>query len=198
MNHEPPARSEVDESELIRRTTAGQNNAARELVDRHLGALTRFAYRMLGDTAEAEDVAQETFLRLWRELPSWEPRAKLTTWLHRVAHNLCIDRLRALRRLRPGDEADRPDPAAGVATMLEEHQRAHAVGKALDALPDRQRAAITLVYHQGLSNREAAVVMEIEVDALESLLSRGRQNLRRHVKQYAPERRPNERTEPLP
>lgn len=198
MNDAPPARPEVAEAELIRKAAAGQEAAVRALVAQHLGPVTRFAYRMLRDAAEAEDVAQDTFLRLWKELPSWEPRAKLTTWLHRVAHNLCIDRLRSLRRERLGDEAEAPDPSAGAAAMLEEHQRSHAMARAIESLPDRQRAAVTLVYQQGLSNREAASVIGVEVDGLESLLSRGRLNLRKLLGTGASDRRSDERPEPLP
>lgn len=198
MNESPSARSEASEEELIRKAAAGHEGAQRTLVARHLGPIVHFAFRMLADKAESEDVAQETFLRLWKELPSWEPRAKLTTWLHRVAHNLCIDRLRSLKRERLGDEAEPLDPSAGAAAMLEEHQRNRAVARALDSLPDRQRAAIALVYHQGLSNREAANVLGIEVDGLESLLSRGRANLRKLLAPAASDRRSDERPEPLP
>lgn len=198
MNDSSPARSEATEADLIRNAATGQEGAVRALVDQHLGPVTHFAFRMLGDQAESEDVAQETFLRLWKELPSWEARAKLTTWLHRVAHNLCIDRLRSLKRERLGDESEPLDPSAGAAAMLEEHQRSHAVARALASLPDRQRAAITLVYHQGLSNREAASVLGVEVDGLESLLSRGRLNLRKLLAPGASDRRSDERPEPLP
>jgi len=198
MNDSSTARSEATEAELVRKAAAGHEGAVRALVDQHLGPITHFAYRMLGDQAESEDVAQETFLRLWKDLPSWEPRAKLTTWLHRVAHNLCIDRLRSLKRERLGEEAEPLDPSAGAAAMLEEHQRNRAMALALEALPDRQRAAITLVYHQGLSNREAATVIGVEVDGLESLLARGRANLRRLLTPGASDRRLDERPEPLP
>jgi RNA polymerase sigma-70 factor (ECF subfamily) len=134
---------------------------------------------MTGDQAEAQDVAQETFLRLWSELDRWEPRARLSAWLHRVAHNLCIDRLRARRQIRLGDETEAVDPQEGVAARLEQFQRSAALEHAFGVLPERQRAAVTLVYHQGLSNREAAEVLGVEIDALESLLARGRQGLRK-------------------
>jgi RNA polymerase sigma-70 factor, ECF subfamily len=167
------------DAELIGRARAGERAALRRMVDDHLPSITRFAFRMLGDRAEAEDVAQETFLRLWRELDRWEPRARLSTWLHRVAHNLCVDRLRARRQVRLTDDAEVADPQEGVAARLESLERTEALSGALGALPERQRAAVTLVYHQGLSNREAADVLGVEVDALESLLARGRQGLRK-------------------
>lgn len=168
---------------LAGRAAGGDHGALRGIVDQHLGPITRFSFRMLGDAAEAEDVAQETFLRLWRELPRWEAKARLTTWLHKVAHNLCIDRLRARRPLSGQNASELVDPRAEALAQLEEHQRADAVARALAELPERQRAAVTLVYHQGLSNKQAAEVLGIDVDALESLLARGRQNLRKRLMQ---------------
>ena len=171
------------ESGLLSRVARGDGSAAKEVVDRHLASVTRFAFRMLGDAAEAEDVAQESFLRLWKEIPTWEARAKLGTWLHRVAHNLCIDRLRANRTERISSVPEHPDPKDEAGKQLEEHRRAHAVSLALAELPERQRAAITLVYHQELSNQEASYVLGVTVDALESLLVRGRQSLRKRLEQ---------------
>ena len=163
---------------LVARVGAGDSAACRALMDAHLGRLHGYAWRMLGDAGEADDVAQECFLRLWRQAGAWRAEARVATWLHRVAHNLCIDRL---RRRRPGmgeDPPDRPDPAVGPAGGHQRAQVARAVGAALGALPERQRAAIALVHYQELGNIEAAAVMGISVEALESLLSRGRRGLR--------------------
>jgi RNA polymerase sigma-70 factor (ECF subfamily) len=180
---EPSLRSEPveGEAELIERAAAGDQEAARRLVEQHFGPLTSFAFRMVGNAAEAEDIAQETMLRMWKELPGWEPRARLTTWLHRVAHNLCIDRLRAGRNMAFGPAPEQEDPRASVATQLEERELTAAVAGAMTGLPERQRAAVTLVYHQGMSNRQAAEVLGVDVDALESLLARGRANLRKRL-----------------
>lgn len=167
-----------EDVELVRRVAAGDRIAGEVLVERHLRMIVGFAFRLLGDMAEAEDVAQETFLRLWKHADRWEPRAKLSTWLHHVARNLCIDRLR-LRRGREGEVMELPDLRPGVVTLLESRQRDDAVQRALSQLAERQRSAIVLVYYQGLSNREAAQVLGVEVDALESLLARGRRTLRK-------------------
>ena len=187
MNALALAPEQLDQHEadaaLAERAARGDDRAVRWIVDRHLGPITRFAYRMLGDASEAEDIAQEAFLRLWRELPRWEPRARLTTWLHKVAHNLCVDRLRARRPMSGQDAPELVDPRGEPLSQLEAHQRSHAVARALAELPERQRAAVTLVYHQGLSNKQAAEVLGIEIDALESLLARGRQNLRKRLMQ---------------
>jgi RNA polymerase sigma-70 factor (ECF subfamily) len=166
-----------DEIELMRRTANGDAAAFRALADAHVKKIMGFAYRLLNDRTEAEDVAQETFLRLWKEAGRYEPRARVSTWLHRIAHNLCIDRLRA-RREQPSDRLDEERASNEPGGLLDRKLTARAVEHALAALPERQRAAITLVHYQELGNIEAAEVLGIGVEALESLLARGRRTLR--------------------
>ncbi len=134
---------------------------------------------MLGDRAEAEDVAQETFVRLMAKAEDWQAGgAKLRTWLYRVAVNLCIDRRRA-RRTEPLEEIElRPDPGADEPAVRRRLDLTRSVGRALAALPDRQRTALTLVHFQGLSNIEAADALDVSVEALESLLARARRAMR--------------------
>lgn len=153
--------------------------AIRALTARKLPRLLSLAGRMLNDTAEAEDVAQEAFLRIWRQAPKWKPgAAKFDTWLHRVALNLCYDRLRR-RRERPTAEApEQIDPAPLADQGLESRDTGLRVNAALAALPARQREAIVLCHYQEMGNIEAAQALEITVEALESLLSRGRRALR--------------------
>ncbi len=166
---------------LIARVGAGDSAACRVLVDAHLGRIHAFAWRMLGDAGEAEDVAQEAFIRLWRQAARWRAGARAGTWLHRVAHNLCIDRLRRRREI-PGDSVpEQADPAPGPMAVRHRDQVAGAIQAALAGLPERQRAAIALVHYQELGNIEAAAVMDVSVEALESLLSRGRRGLRQRL-----------------
>ena len=177
----------------MRRVAAGDASAFRTLSDRHLNPVLAFSTRLLGPGSDAEDVTQETFLRLWQHAPTWQPRARLSTWLYRVARNACTDRLR-LRQRRPGDlgrgaqsEDDARARDSGVdllptsqnpAGLAERRQLAVSVQAALDALPERQRAALVLVHYQGLSGPEAAEALEVGVEALESLLARARRTLR--------------------
>ena len=178
----PPTQTPHEvQAALLGKVAAGDAAAARQLVGQHLGPIVRFAFRMLGDAAEAEDIAQETFLRLWKEAPRWEPRAALATWLHRVAHNLCVDRLRANRGLALESVPERQDPGDHAPALIEAHQRTQAVAAALAELPERQRAAIALVYHEGLKNQQAAEILRVDVDGLESLLARARQTLRKRL-----------------
>lgn len=135
---------------------------------------------MLGSKAAAEDAAQETFLRLWKSAASWKPQgAKFETWLYRVAMNVCLDQLRRRRREAPEEAApERADPADRQDQVLFAAERRFAIDEALARLPERQRLAVTLCHYQELSNIEAAEIMAISVDALESLLARGRRALK--------------------
>ena len=162
----------------ITRAAAGDAAAVRALVNRYSPGILALATRMLGDSAEAEDVTQETFIRAWKALSNWEPRAKFSTWLHRVALNLCYDRLRKRREVLPEELPDRPDPALGPQDRLDQVQRVKAVEAAIARLPERQSAALTLCALQGHSQTEAADIMEVSVEALESLLARARRTLR--------------------
>ena len=177
---EPRALSERDpDAELVAGVGRQEPAAVRTLVARKLPRLLALATRMLGDRMEAEDVAQEAFMRIWKQAPRWRGgEARFDTWLHRVALNLCYDRLRAHRE-EPADELpDAVDPAATPDAQLEAQSREARVRAALAALPARQREALVLNYYQELSNIEAAALMGITVDALESLLARARRNLR--------------------
>jgi len=143
---------------------------------------------MLGNRTDAEDVAQDVFLRVWQQAPKWRSgEAKFSTWLHRVTLNLCTDRLRRRRETAleaAGDPAsDAPLPDAG----LQEAAIVARVQVALAQLPERQREAIVLCHYQELGNIEAAAVLELSVDALESLLARGRRRLRQLLIEELPD-----------
>jgi RNA polymerase sigma-70 factor (ECF subfamily) len=162
------------DEELVRRVGAGDPAAVQALVARKLPRILSFAARMLGDAAEAEDVAQETFLRIWRHASSWRRGdARFDSWIHRVTLNLCYDRLRRRREWVTDDLPEMVDPAP----LPDAREEPQGIERALQAIAPRQREAIILVYYQEMSNIEAAATLEISVDALESLLSRGRRAL---------------------
>ncbi|MDP1873006.1 RNA polymerase sigma factor [Phenylobacterium sp.] len=167
------------DDELLGRVAQGDPAAVRALMARKLPRINGLAVRMLGDLAEAEDVSQEVFVRAWRQAPKWTPgAARFDTWLHRVALNLCYDRLRKRREIpteTPPEQADEgPAPDRG----LEAADVGLRVAAAMARLPDRQREAVVLCHYQELGNIEAAGLMGVSVEALESLLSRGRRALR--------------------
>jgi RNA polymerase sigma-70 factor (ECF subfamily) len=133
---------------------------------------------MLRDAAEAEDVAQEAMLRLWRIASDWrQGEAKVSTWLYRVTSNLCTDRLRKRRGVGLDQIAETEDGHPGVVAGMIEQDRAAALEQALQALPERQRQAVILRHLEGLSNPEIAEVMDIGVEAVESLTARGKRAL---------------------
>ncbi|HWA89285.1 MAG TPA: RNA polymerase sigma factor [Rhizomicrobium sp.] len=167
------------DTDLVARAGRGDRAAAQALMARHLPKMMTLARRMLGSQAEAEDAVQEAFLKLWTHAARWQPgKAKFETWLYRVTMNKCYDRLRR-RPAAPLDEAaEVVDPAPPADSVLENSALAGEIEAALAALPERQRAAILLCHHQERGNIEAAEILGISVEALESLLARGRRALR--------------------
>lgn len=159
----------------------GDADAARLLTHRLVPRALGYAARLLGDRAEAEDVAQEAMLRLWRIAPDWRPgEAQVASWLFRVVTNLCTDRLRARKRRRAEalDEVSEPeDDRPGVVAGLMESERMAALHAALDTLPERQRQAVVLRHIEGLANPEIAAILDIGVEAVESLTARGKRAL---------------------
>jgi RNA polymerase sigma-70 factor (ECF subfamily) len=168
-----------EDSRLMLRIAARDERAFATLVSAHHGRVYALCRRMIGDDAEAEDTAQEVFLKLWTQPTSWSPEgARFSTWLYRVTANASIDRLRK-RVPEPVDTIpDHADDRPGPAAALHSSQVAARVEAALARLPDRQRLALVLTYYQGLSNKEAATALEVNVDALESLLARARRSLK--------------------
>ncbi len=172
-----------DEGELVARFASGEASAFRTLTERHLMSVTGIARRMLRDDAEAEDVAQEAFLRLWRSGATLDVGAGgVKPWLRRVVSNLCIDRVRGRQRLTVVEELpEQADPPRQQAS-LEAEDLKRRVDVALKKLPERQRLALTLFHYEGLSQIEIGSVMEISDEAVESLLGRARRQLKADLK----------------
>lgn len=178
--------------ELVQRIGRGDRAACTLFVDRYLDRVHRLAWRLLGDRTDAEEATQDVFLKVWEQAARWRPgAAKFSTWLYRVTTNLCYDRLRRRREHVPIEDVMTDDSGvdkAGLHGTLDAgptpeqaavtHERDARLRAALDALPERQRGAIVLCHHEGLSQREAAAVLEVSEEALESLLARGRRSLR--------------------
>ncbi|WP_323795361.1 sigma-70 family RNA polymerase sigma factor [Nisaea sp.] len=166
------------DNELLCLVADGGETAFDRLVLRHQGPISAFAYRMLGNQSDAEEISQETFGRVWSHAPRWNPDGKAKSWIYRIAHNLCIDRLRA--RHTTVDIADQeiedgtPDPEQTLARKRTGTSVRHAV----ELLPERQRIAISLFHLKDMTANEAAETMDISIDALESLLRRARKKLK--------------------
>jgi RNA polymerase sigma-70 factor (ECF subfamily) len=175
-----PVLSEPGEAELMRRVAAGEEPAFRLLAERHAPALLRFTDRMLRNRAEAEEVVQEVLWRLWRQAARFDPdRARLGTWLHAIAWRLCLDRLRRRGADLPLEAAaEAVDAAPSPLEAASRRADLAALEAHLAALPDRQRAALTLFYHQEMEGPEAAAALRLDLRAFWSLLRRGRAALR--------------------
>ena len=180
MTDLPTPADTIPDAALLVAYANGDPEAARDLSRRLLPRVLGQAVRMLQDRAEAEDVAQEAMLRLWRVAPDWrQGEAQVSTWLYRVTANLCTDRLRRRRRGGIGlDQIAEPvDPAPAATAVMQDDARLRALSDALAALPDRQAQAVSLRHLEGLSNPEIAAIMDISPRAVESLTARGKRAL---------------------
>lgn len=181
--------SEEADEVLVERVGKGDRLAASTLIMRHSDKVMAICYRMLGERSVAEDAVQETFLKLWKNASKWSPQGALfRTWLYRIAMNTCLDRLRKGGREAPEEAApEQVDPAIPADQALMSDERAGTVKAAVDQLPERQRQAIILCHFEEVSNIEAAEVMEVSVEAVESLLARGRRALRKALDPLRPD-----------
>ncbi len=189
----------MTDEELMRAVCEGDRSAYQTLVSRHLVSISHYAYRMLGNQKDTEDIGQEVFLKLWTNAAKWNPeKARLSTWLHRIAHNLCIDYLRKHGRVQTResfDEETEQDNSFSDNYSLSNNynnnysnsennsddEKLRLLKQAMDRLPENQRSALSLCHYQGFSNKEAAAIMNISVTALESAIARAKRSLREQV-----------------
>lgn len=170
---------DTSDADLLAAFVAGDRTAALTLTQRLTPRVMGQAYRMLGNRAEAEDVAQDAMMRLWKIAPDWDrDRALVTTWLYRVVANLCTDRLRKSGRGVDLDAIEEPSSdAPSVTQTLQDTARSDALRTALADLPDRQAQAVTLRHLEELGNPEIATIMNESVRTVESLIARGKRAL---------------------
>lgn len=167
------------DADLIPRLAAGDEKALEMLMDRHLGTIKSLAAYMLKDNFMAEDVAQSVFIKTWNMAADWKPgQAKLLTWMRRVATHQCLDMLKKHKPIYTDQLPDRIDTRLQAQEVLAGKEQAAFVSDGLRALPDRQRAALTLSYFQGVSQKQGAEILGISETAYESLLVRARKALR--------------------
>lgn len=171
----------------------GDTHAFEILVRRHQGPVLNFIYRFIGDRIEAEDLAQEVFLKVWQSAAAYKPSAKFTTWIYRIAANLCInkqkyDRIRRLFMVPPSrkeEEALGDEFHAGKSPSPEDllliAERSRQILNAIRQLPANQRISLILKKYEGLSYKEISGIIGCSVSAVDSLMVRAKKNLRRKL-----------------
>jgi len=168
------------DSQLISAIRLNDSHAFALLMQRHLQRVLAVSQRIMGNEADADEVTQETFMRFWNYAPKWETGdpAGVRTWLNRVATNLCIDRLRRQRNVPLDEAGEIEDEKPNAADTIQKQDRREVFRNLLLKLPPRQRAAIVLAYYEDMTITQVAQAMELTQGAADSLLVRGRKNLR--------------------
>src|SRR2546423_2396050 len=195
LDSEPSSRTPEDAEDirLMGLASAGDTAAFEQLVERHQRRVVGTVGRMLGTNSDAEDIAQQVFVRVWKNVKRYEPRAKFTTWLLKITRNLVFNELRRRSR-HPAvplqsetDEEERPikdeQTVAPDASLLA-HELQEAVDAAIAQLPETQRMAVILRRYEELSYEEIAEALDQSVSAVKSLLFRARTELRESLKRY--------------
>ncbi len=174
---------EPSDEALMSEVSAQRQQAFRILMRRHMPRALRVAERIVRDPAEADDIGQEAFMRVWTNAASFDPKvAKFTTWLYRIVLNLTFDRTRR-RTFEPLEEAGEvPDTGPHAVERLIADEELSLLNRAMAGLSDRQRGAIALFHMEGLSGEEAAKAMNLSAKAFESLLGRARLALKANVR----------------
>ena len=178
-----PRHNRQHDAELIVRVAEGDEKAFGELLRRHQDAVYAFACRMVGDPQEAEDVAQETFLRLYRASGRFRPEASLRTYLLRITKNICIDHFRRKQPELMDELPDQPAPETPL-DLLEGAIAMDRLEKSIDRLPVNQRTALLLRHTEQLSYNGIAEVMDLSVSAVESLLVRARRTVKEYMADF--------------
>ncbi|WP_315720932.1 MULTISPECIES: RNA polymerase sigma factor [unclassified Bradyrhizobium] len=174
-----------EDKELLDRLAIGDEAAFRLLVERHIDRAYAIALRIVGNAADAEDVVQDTMLKVWTHRGRWQHgRAKFSTWLYRVVSNRCIDLRRKPRTENVDVVPEVADGQPDAASVIERAEMSSILEAAMQRLPEQQRIAVIFSYHENMSNGEIAEVMDTTVAAVESLLKRGRQQLREMLRRH--------------
>jgi RNA polymerase sigma-70 factor (ECF subfamily) len=172
---------------LLRRVARGEHAALAELIRRHQTRLYQIAYRLLKDPLEAEDALQEVFIKAYENAHRFEPKGSVSAWLRRITTNYCLNLLRQRRPQESLDQEERPgvpDLGATPLEALEEQDLSRRLEKLLEALPENQRRALMFKRFGDLSYQEIAAAMGLTPQAVDGLLKRARQFLKKALRDY--------------
>lgn len=173
----------------------GDDLAFEQLLDKYYRAIVNFIYRFVNDRSDAEELAQEVFFRVHRARDDYEPRARFSSWLYKIATNVALKAARRSRRMplkNPAEvsqnsrssENDIPDPRPNAESALVDQELEKAVRSAVEALPKKERLALILRRYQELSYKEIAAVMNCTEGAVKTYLHRGKLRVRRQLLPY--------------
>ena len=187
---------DLSSEDLMDRIAKGDHEAFEILVNRHQASILNLIYRFIGDRTQAKDLAQEVFLQVWQAAKTYEPKAKFTTWIYRIATNLCLNELKSARRKKwvsffrshedneYSMEQSLPDDSPSAEDLLLIRERSRQISDALQSLPANQRMALVLKRYDDLSYEEIARIMGCSVSAVESLLVRAKRTLQEKLKNF--------------
>ena len=192
---DPPPDLAAQDLRWMERIKTGDEDALRELIETHQHRIIGTIAKMLGDEGEAEDIAQQVFVRVWKSAPRWQPTAKVTTWLYKITRNLVFNEVRRRKRHpvqsldatlsdddRPQQIADPGVKAADTALLDDEMQAA--IQTAIDELPQTQRMAVILRRYDDVPYEEIGAILDLSVPAVKSVLFRARTDLREKLRRY--------------
>ena len=181
----------------MERIKTGDEDALRDLIEAHQHRIIGAIAKMLGDESDAEDIAQQVFIRVWKSAPRWQPTAKVTTWLYKITRNLVFNEVRRRKRhpvqsldaTLASEDGDRPrqiaDPGVKAAdTALLDAEMQAAIQTAIDALPEVQRMAVILRRYDDVPYEEIGEILDLSVPAVKSVLFRARTDLREKLRRY--------------
>lgn len=179
--------SNADELMLIQQAQQGNTAAFEALVNQHAQLVYNLALRTVSNPQEAEDIAQETFVRAWQALPTFRVQSKFSTWLYRIVTNLCYNRLPRLKQdllaVDPNEQLDLEDTETAVETQLLTEEIRSELHKAIENLPESYRLLITLRHLQGMSYDEIATVIDMPLGSVKTGIFRARRQLRQTLTQ---------------
>ena len=172
----------LSDEELMSLITEGDSQAFESLVKRNTKYFYNVAYRIILNREAAEDIVQNAFLKIWQKPKIWQPgKAKFKTWFYRIIFNLAVDDKRKFKSVITDIEIEDTTNSADV--EIEKQDESKIIHKALSSIPARQRAAVMLVYFDEMAQKEAAEVMDLNIKAFESLLSRAKKELKEILKE---------------
>lgn len=190
---DPSPESEESDADLMRLIAAADARAFRMLVERHQNLVIGTVARMIG-TADAEDVAQQVFLNVWKSAPRWRPEAKFTTWLLTITKRLVFNETRRRVRTRLVPQSleedafsEHPDGTPGPDCQMLSKELHQAVEAAMSALPEKERLAVVLRRQEGMAYEDIAEVLGVSLPAVKSLLFRARNTLKERLGSYLEE-----------